>query len=111
MKGITTHILDTATGRPASGVHLLLEHEVDGAFVTAFRGTTNDDGRATLIEQGALAAGTYRLSFDTGRYHAEQGIKGFYPRVQVDFVVADAQQHHHVPLLVSPFGFSTYRGS
>ena len=111
MKAITTHILDTATGRPASGVGMVLERERDGGWATLFRGETNADGRATLVEQGALEAGNYRVTFDTGGYHAGQGVRGFYPRVQVDFVVEDATQHFHVPLLVSPFGFSTYRGS
>jgi len=111
MKAITTHILDTAQGKPASGVGILLERESEGRYETIFRGSTNDDGRATLVEQGALEAGVYRVTFDTGRYHAGQGTKGFYPRVQVDFVVEDATQHYHVPLLVSPYGFSTYRGS
>ena len=109
MSAITTHVLDTARGRPAAGVAIRLERgpEVLGS------GATDDDGRLRdLLPAGApLEPGAYRLVFDTGAYFAAQGTEAFYPRVAVDFVVRDGAQHHHVPLLLSPFGYSTYRGS
>jgi len=98
---ITTHVLDTSKGRPATGVPVVLEH---GASVLA-RGTTDADGRLKLAEPPA--AGEYRLTFDTKGYLPD----GFYPVVTIVFTVRDPKQHHHVPLLLSPFGYSTYRGS
>jgi 5-hydroxyisourate hydrolase len=73
---------------------------------------TNDDGRAPdLLAEGALTAGVHRLTFDTGAYFREQAVEHFYPQVSVEFEIADLTRHHHVPLLLSPFGYSTYRGS
>jgi len=100
---LSTHILDTARGRPAPGVAVRLER-ADGTCLGG--GATDADGR--LAGLPLPAAGTYRLVFDTGAYH---GADGFYPEVVVCFRVADPAQHHHVPLLLSPFGYSTYRGS
>lgn len=111
MKSMSTHVLDTATGRPAQGIALVLERAFDDGHREIFRGETNSDGRSALVEAGALEKGVYRLTFDTGRYFAANAGKGFYPKVQIDFEVDDASQHYHVPLLVSPYGFSTYRGS
>jgi 5-hydroxyisourate hydrolase len=106
MSQITTHVLDTARGRPAAGIAVRLEHgeELLGS------GRTDEDGRLRdLLAEGAtLAAGEYRLVFETGAY---LGDKGFYPRVAIDFRVAGGGEHYHVPLLLSPFGYSTYRGS
>jgi 5-hydroxyisourate hydrolase len=94
---ITTHVLDTSKGRPAAGITVVLEH----AGREIARGVTDADGRLRLAEPPA--AGEYRLTFD---------VKGaFYPVVTVVFTVADPKQHHHVPLLLSPYGYSTYRGS
>jgi len=109
MSAITTHVLDTARGRPASGVSIRLER---GSEVLG-RGETDADGRLrTLLPAGAaLDAGAYRLVFDTGAWFAAQGVDAFYPEVAVDFIVQDGGQHYHVPLLLSPFGYSTYRGS
>lgn len=108
---ITTHILDTAAGRPAAGVPITLEI-MDGGWRQLGAGATDDDGRLrTLTPAGPVAAGTYRIRFDTGAYFAAHGIDGFFPVVEIQFVVKDGAQHHHVPLLLSPFGFSTYRGS
>jgi 5-hydroxyisourate hydrolase len=103
---LTTHVLDTATGRPAAGVPITLVR--DGALVT--EAITNADGRtdAPLLEGDAFAAGVYELTFSVG---AHFGGAGFLDRVPVRFVVTDASEHHHVPLLVSPFAYSTYRGS
>jgi 5-hydroxyisourate hydrolase len=100
--GISTHVLDTAKGRPAAGVPITLE---DDRGVIA-RGVTDVDGRLKLIDDPP-AAGTYRITFDTGGYDAD----GFFPRVVIEFTVRGGAQHYHVPLLLSPFGYSTYRGS
>ncbi len=109
MSAITTHVLDTARGRPAAGVAIRLERD---ARVLG-SGATDDDGRLRdLLPAGEpLEPGAYRLVFDTGAYFAAQGTEAFYPQVAVDFEVRDGAQHHHVPLLLSPFGYSTYRGS
>ncbi len=107
--GITTHILDTATGRPAAGVPISLERHDDTGWHPVGRGLTDEDGRLrTLLPAGATAEhGQYRLTFDTRAYLGEDA---FFPEVQILFVVRD-DRHHHVPLLLSPFGYSTYRGS
>jgi 5-hydroxyisourate hydrolase len=109
---LTTHILDTARGRPAAGVPIVCDKWVDGAFVEAARGTTNEDGRVVgLLAEGALHAGIWRMNFDTAAYFAQTGTAAFYPIVRIVFEVTEPEQHHHVPLLLSPFGYSTYRGS
>ena len=113
MSGVTTHILDTSLGRPAGGVLVTLEIHVGGAFCEVGRGTTDADGRLrTLLPAGEpVLAGSYRLTFHTGPYFERNGVAGFYPEVSVTFLVRDPAQHYHVPLLLNPFGFSTYRGS
>ncbi|MDB5096592.1 MAG: transthyretin family protein [Cyanobacteria bacterium RYN_339] len=114
MNTISTHILDTARGVPAAGVPLKLEREAaDGSFGPFAQGVTDADGRVKdLLPKGeGLAAGVYRMSFDTSAYFALTQQEGFYPLVQVQFTVRTSDQHYHVPLLLSPFGFSTYRGS
>jgi 5-hydroxyisourate hydrolase len=110
---ITTHILDTALGRPARGVPIELAVAEGGGWRVVGAGTTDADGRLkTLVPAGeVLAAGTYRMRFDTAAYFAANGSAGFYPYVDVVFTMADAGAHYHVPLLLSPFGYSTYRGS
>jgi 5-hydroxyisourate hydrolase len=109
---ITTHVLDTARGRPAAGVPVVLERAVGEGWEELGRGATDADGRLrTLVAEGAaLAAGRYRLTFDTSAYFRDHGEAAFYPEVAVVFTVA-TDEHHHVPLLLSPFGYSTYRGS
>jgi len=113
MSALTTHVLDTSAGRPAAGVTIVLEVSEAGGFRALSRAETNADGRCPdLLPAGVhLAAGVYRLSFDTGAYFAGRGVATFYPRVQVLFEVREPSEHHHVPLLLSPFGYSTYRGS
>lgn len=114
MSPITTHVLDTARGRPAEGVPVLLEiREAEGGWRVLGSGRTDGDGRLRdlLPPDHALAAGQYRLTFDTAAYFSAQGAPGFYPSVAVVFAVRDASEHYHVPLLLSPFGYSTYRGS
>ena len=109
---ITTHVLDTARGRPADGVPVLLERSDDHAWWELGRGSTDADGRLRdLVPAGApLRAGRYRLTFDTGAYFRDRGEPPFYPEVAIEFLVA-ADEPHHIPLLLSPFGYSTYRGS
>ena len=116
MSAITTHVLDIARGRPAAGVAVVLEHGKGGdasAWHEIGRGLTDADGRVkTLLSPGVvLAAGVHRLTFATGAYFAAQDVAAFYPEVRITFTIADPAQHHHVPLLLSPFGYSTYRGS
>ena len=114
MSTISTHVLDTALGRPASGVRVILEQlDAKGAVVSLGVGVTDADGRVRdFVPAGnALSTGDYRLRFDTGDYFAANARETFYPSITVDFRIADPSTHFHVPLLVSPFGFSTYRGS
>lgn len=111
---ISTHVLDTARGRPAAGIAVVLERIDAGADAgTLARAVTDADGRVReLLPSGAaLHAGAYRITFETGPYFERAGVEGFYPRVSVLFIVRDRTQHHHVPLLLSPFGYATYRGS
>ncbi len=109
---ITTHILDTSRGRPGAGVLVVLEIRSGDALRELGRGMTDADGRLkTLLPPGELARGTYRLTFHTGAYFAHHGVEGFYPEVTIDFEVRDPSQHYHVPLLIAPYGYSTYRGS
>ncbi len=112
MSPITTHILDTAVGKPAAGVYVTLERIEGEVSVAIGTGTTDDDGRIkTLLEENALTAGTYQLTFFVGEYLAAAGRETFYPRVPVIFEVKNPDEHYHVPLLLNPFGYSTYRGS
>jgi len=113
MSGITTHILDISIGRPAPEVPVTLA-AADGAggWDERVRVRTDADGRATLIGSGGpSAAGDFRLTFEVEDYLAERGGEPFYPRVDVHFTLAHPDQHYHVPLLLSPYGYSTYRGS
>jgi 5-hydroxyisourate hydrolase len=113
MSGITTHVLDTARGRPAAGVPVTLEAKGGGGWRVVGRGATDADGRLRdlLPADFQLSEGDYRLTFDAGAYLAASGAEGFYTEVVVSFVVRDAAAHYHVPLLLSPYGYSTYRGS
>jgi 5-hydroxyisourate hydrolase len=104
---ITTHVLDLAVGRPAAGVAVALEQRDGDGWQTLASGRTNGDGR--LRDLGAVpAAGRYRLVFDTAGHLGEDA---FFPEVALQFAVTDPEEHLHVPLLLSPFGYSTYRGS
>jgi 5-hydroxyisourate hydrolase len=113
MSEITTHVLDTSIGRPAAGVGVVLAIEKPaGKWTELSRGATDDDGRLRhLVAPGSLVAGTYRLTFDTRGYFHSRKIESLYPHVSIVFEVRDAKQHYHIPLLLSPFGYSTYRGS
>jgi len=104
---ITTHVLDTARGRPAAGVPVVLERAVGQRWEPVGRGVTDADGRARELGPAA-GAGRYRLTFDTA---AHLGAEAFFPHVTVEFQVGEGEDRLHVPLLLSPFGYSTYRGS
>ncbi|MEZ0491613.1 hydroxyisourate hydrolase [Kineococcus sp. TBRC 1896] len=106
MTSLSTHVLDAVTGTPAAGIGLDVT-DADGA--PAASGRTDDDGRARLAED--LAPGTYRLRFATGEWFAAAGRETFHPEVVVAFTVTAGREHLHVPLLLSPFAYSTYRGS
>jgi 5-hydroxyisourate hydrolase len=111
---ITTHVLDTARGCPAAGVKVRLERLAsDGSATLLAHSSTDGDGRCRrLLPEGHPAeAGSYRLTFETGAYLEAQGIEPFFPAVAILFRVAAEGEHYHVPLLLSPFGYSTYRGS
>lgn len=110
---ITTHVLDTSSGRPAADVRVQLERResTDGTWSVVGRGTTNADGRVTDLTRAPLEPGVYQITFDTAGYFARRGVTGFYPFVPVVFQVRAPDEHYHVPLLLNPFGYSTYRGS
>ena len=113
MTGISTHVLDTSLGRPAAGVAVRLLRHDGSEWTELASATTGADGRVTeLLPPGSVsAAGTYRLIFDAAAYFAARHAETFYADITVDVVVRDPSQHHHVPLLLSPFGYSTYRGT
>ena len=114
MSGITTHILDVSIGQPAAGVAVKLDRQAgDGGWVPVGVARTDGDGRARdLVTDGkSMMVAIYRLTFDVGQYFSARAIESFYPEVTIVFSVSDASQHYHVPLLLSPFGYSTYRGS
>jgi 5-hydroxyisourate hydrolase len=114
MSPITTHVLDTSRGQPAAGVAVIL-HRQNGqdSWTEMARGATNADGRLPdlLADGTTLTPGVYRLTFATGAYFAALGSRSFYPQVQVTFQIDNPREHFHVPLLLSPYGYSTYRGS
>jgi 5-hydroxyisourate hydrolase len=105
---LSTHVLDTALGCPAGGVPVTLS-DADGRPLGA--GTTDEDGRVGRLGPDRLEPGTYSLRFDTAAYFAASGRTTFYPEVLVTFTVGGGGEHYHVPVLLSPFGYSTYRGS
>ena len=111
---ISTHVLDTALGAPARGIRVSLERSgASGGGTELGVGVTDDDGRVRdLLAPGvSLSQGTYRLRFDTGAYFARTNREGFFPEIAITFLVGPGSQHYHVPVLLSPFGYSTYRGS
>ena len=113
MSAITTHILDTSRGRPAAGVEVRLSRLDGEDWSHLGSDLTDSDGRVRdLIEAGEpLLPGIYRLHFDIGAYFRELGVAAFFPFAEIAFRVRDERQHYHVPLLLNPFGYSTYRGS
>lgn len=104
---LSTHVLDATSGRPAAGVAVVLT-DAGGAVLT--EATTNDDGRVPSLGDD-LVPGVYRLRFDTATYFASQSVTGFYPEVVIAFEITDPGSHYHVPVLLSPYAYSTYRGS
>ena len=108
MGTLSTHVLDTSLGKPAAGVTVVLESVAGEALGD---GITDGDGRVGSIGPERLEAGDYRLRFASGGYFSARGVEAFYPEVVVVFTIADADQHYHVPVLLNPFGYSTYRGS
>jgi 5-hydroxyisourate hydrolase len=112
---VTTHVLDAARGCPAEGVPVRLERwptsAAGDAPLLVAEARTDGDGRVREFGPEGLRAGDYRIVFDTGSYFRRLGTDSFYPEVCIVFTVADASDHYHVPLLLSPFAFSTYRGS
>jgi 5-hydroxyisourate hydrolase len=108
MSKVTTHVLDTSIGKPATNIAVALT-DFDGNVVG--RGHTDQDGRCRDLTADEIQTGRYRISFDVAAYFLERDIHSFYPVVHIDFEVFNAGEHYHVPLLLSPFGYSTYRGS
>ena len=110
---ITTHVLDISIGRPAQGVAVTLLQQTAGTgWKEIARGITGQDGRlASLLASGKLVVGNYRLHFEIGAYFAARQSAAFHPFIEITFAAIDARQHYHVPLLVSPYGYTTYRGS
>ena len=109
---VSTHVLDNVTGRPAAGVVVALERLADGVHWTAVgTGTTDAGGRVAELAPDGVAPGTHRLVFATGAWFAAAGHESFYPEVTIAFTVAEGDGHLHVPLLLAPYAYSTYRGS
>ena len=114
MSAITTHILDISIGKPATGVAVRLDRQTEsGHWEELGRQETDDDGRARdlVTADEPLTAAVHRLTFDVVPYFQGREVDSFYREITIAFVVSDASQHYHVPLLLSPFGYSTYRGS
>jgi len=111
--GISTHILDTALGRPAAGVAVTLARATGGDWTTLNEAATDADGRCTYLlpEDDVLEAGNYRVHFATAEYYAGKGLRGLYPYIEIVFTVTDVAQHFHIPLLLTANGYTTYRGS
>lgn len=109
---LTTHVLDTSIGKPGENITIRLKHSVNNAWQTITQGVTNADGRIPdlLPPNKNLAPGNYQMVFETENYFLKHNVKGFYPEVEIQFTVFD-DAHYHVPLLINPFGYSTYRGS
>ena len=108
---ITTHVLDIAQGLAAVGVTVILEVRHANDWSPVGRGTTDENGRVTTLTEGPITPGTYRLTFNLSAYHKEQGLSvPFFPEAKITFNVRDTSEQYHVPLVLSPFGYSTYRG-
>lgn len=109
-RSLSTHVLDAVSGEPAVGVHVVLSRRSDGGWTELTAATTDADGRVRELAPDGLEVADHRLVFDTAAWFAATGTNGFYPEVAVAFTVTE-QRHYHVPLLLSPYAFSTYRGS
>jgi 5-hydroxyisourate hydrolase len=112
MSGISTHILDTSRGKPAAGVAVMLEHHQAGGWQRYAVATTDSDGRVNpLLPATEVLPGRYRLTFATGSYFGLKGEHTLYPEITITFDVAEGGGNYHLPLLLNPFGYTTYRGS
>jgi 5-hydroxyisourate hydrolase len=110
MTRVTTHVLDTSRGHPGSGIRVDLERVSEPPEHVA-SAVTDDDGRVSRLGPDDLPAATYQLTFDTGSYFERHGVAAFFPSVAITFSTAASERHYHVPLLLAPFAYSTYRGS
>ena len=112
MSQVTTHVLDTSAGKPGNDINVSLMSKINNEWQTIAQGVTNADGRVSdLLSSGkTLSPGDYKIQFQTGAYYARKNMKTFYPAVEITFTISD-DSHYHVPILISPFGYSTYRGS
>lgn len=108
---VTTHVLDTRTGLPAGGLGARLMQRLENTWTVVATGVTDSDGRIRAFGPEMLPAGIYRIEFDTGSYFADAGVESFFPEVALTFHVLESVGHYHVPLLLSPYAYSTYRGS
>jgi 5-hydroxyisourate hydrolase len=110
---VSTHVLDTRLGRPAAGIRVQLEQREGDEWRVVGSGETNGDGRVSnlLPDGAAIEPGDYRLTFETRKYFASSSTATLYPSISIVFEAAAGQSHYHVPLLLSPFGYTTYRGS
>lgn len=108
---VTTHVLDATTGRPAPGIAVTLERRTGSAWPAMATGATDSDGRIADFGPADLEPGVYRVTFAVGPYFVDRGQPAFYPEVVIPFTVDDPAAHYHVPLLLSPYAYSTYRGS
>ncbi len=114
MKRISTHVLDVAQGKPAKGVAVRLDRrESSGNWVLVGSSHTDSDGRCNQLvpENDVFRPGLYRLSFDAASYHHAENTEGLYPVVEITFQVREGESQFHIPLLLSPYGYTTYRGS
>ena len=111
MSTVSTHVLDTVLGRPAAGVAVRLEQAGTGGGALLAEAVTNDDGRVPALGPDDLPPGSYRVVFDTGAYFTRAGQRAFYPEVAISFRIDTADGHYHVPLVLSPYAYATYRGS
>ena len=108
---VTTHVLDAVSGRPAAAVEVVLQHHEHGDWTEVASGRTDDDGRIASFGPTHLDPGVYRVTFAVAPYFAATGQQAFYPEVVIVFNLTDPDAHYHVPLLLSPYAYSTYRGS
>ena len=111
MSQLTTHILDTTKGKPANNIKIILYRSEKDQWIEVASGITNNDGRTDMLQKDVLLEkGNYKMRFETKEYFDKEGLATFYPFVEIVFTVA-AKEHYHIPLLLNPFGYSTYRGS
>ncbi len=110
---ISTHVLDLVTGKPGDDIEVKLEYQTNSGWSKLASGRTNSDGRIVDLSasKGALHAGVYQLTFDTKPYFKRTERAGFYPHISIAFEVIDERAHYHVPILLGPYGYTTYRGS